>query len=496
MEVWNNLLQGFVIAGTPINLLWALVGCTIGTSVGVLPGIGPATAVAMLLPITLKVEATASMIFFAGIYYGAMYGGSTTSILLNTPGEAGSMVTALEGNKMAKNGRAGAALATAAIGSFVAGTIATVLVTLFAPLVALHAVKLGPPEYFLLMVLAFCTVSAVLGQSTLRGLTALGIGLAMGLVGIDQITAQARYTGGVPEFMDGLEVVLIAVGLFAVAEALYAVLYQGKVVDTQNKMSRVHMTRDEWRRSWPAWLRATAIGFPFGTIPAGGSEIPTFISYATEKKISKHPHEFGSTGAIEGVAGPEAANNAAITATLIPLLTLGIPTSNTTAILLGAFQNYGIQPGPQLFDTNGALVWALIASLYIGNVMLLVLNLPLVGLWVKLLKIPKPPLYAGILIFATVGVYGMRQSAFDLVLLYAIGLLGVVMRRYGFPTAPVVVGMILGPLAEAQMRNALSIGEGHWSVFLQRPMSLFLLIVVLAVLVLPRSVAWLKRRRG
>ena len=496
MDVWNNLLQGFVIAGTPINLLWALVGCTIGTAVGVLPGIGPATAVAMLLPITLKVEATASMIFFAGIYYGAMYGGSTTSILLNTPGEAGSMVTALEGNKMAKNGRAGAALATAAIGSFVAGTIATVLVTLFAPLVALHAVKLGPPEYFLLMVLAFCTVSAVLGQSTLRGLTALGIGLAMGLVGIDQITAQARYTGGVPEFMDGLEVVLIAVGLFAVAEALYAVLYQGKVVDTQNKMSRVHMTRDEWRRSWPAWLRATAIGFPFGTIPAGGSEIPTFISYATEKKISKHPHEFGSTGAIEGVAGPEAANNAAITATLIPLLTLGIPTSNTTAILLGAFQNYGIQPGPQLFDTNGALVWALIASLYIGNVMLLVLNLPLVGLWVKLLKIPKPPLYAGILIFATVGVYGMRQSAFDLVLLYAIGLLGVVMRRYGFPTAPVVVGMILGPLAEAQMRNALSIGEGHWSVFLQRPMSLFLLIVVLAVLVLPRSVAWLKRRRG
>ena len=496
MDVWNNLLQGFVIAGTPINLLWALVGCTIGTAVGVLPGIGPATAVAMLLPITLKVEATASMIFFAGIYYGAMYGGSTTSILLNTPGEAGSMVTALEGNKMAKNGRAGAALATAAIGSFVAGTIATVLVTLFAPLVALHAVKLGPPEYFLLMVLAFCTVSAVLGQSTLRGLTALGIGLAMGLVGIDQITAQARYTGGVPEFMDGLEVVLIAVGLFAVAEALYAVLYQGKVVDTQNKMSRVHMTREEWRRSWPAWLRATAIGFPFGTIPAGGSEIPTFISYATEKKISKHPHEFGSTGAIEGVAGPEAANNAAITATLIPLLTLGIPTSNTTAILLGAFQNYGIQPGPQLFDTNGALVWALIASLYIGNVMLLVLNLPLVGLWVKLLKIPKPPLYAGILIFATVGVYGMRQSAFDLVLLYAIGLLGVVMRRYGFPTAPVVVGMILGPLAEAQMRNALSIGEGHWGVFLQRPMSLFLLIVVAAVLVLPRAVAWMKRRRG
>ena len=346
------------------------------------------------------------------------------------------------------------------------------------------------------MLLAFCTVSAVLGQSTLRGLTALGIGLAMGLVGIDQISAQARYTGGVPELMDGLEVVLVAVGLFAVAEALYAVLYQGRVQETQNTMSRVHMTPVEWRRSWPAWLRATAIGFPFGTIPAGGSEIPTFLSYATEKKLSKHKSEFGTTGAIEGVAGPEAANNAAITATLIPLLTLGIPTSNTTAILLGAFQNYGIQPGPQLFDTNGALVWALIASLYIGNVMLLILNLPLVGLWVKLLKIPKPPLYAGILIFATVGVYGMRQSAFDLVLLYAIGLLGVVMRRHSFPTAPVVVGMILGPLAEAQMRNALSIGEGHWAVFLQRPMSLALLVVVLAVLVLPRVMAVLQRRRA
>ncbi|MEN9482643.1 tripartite tricarboxylate transporter permease [Sphaerotilus montanus] len=486
LHIWNNLLQGFLTAGTPINLLWALVGCTLGTAVGVLPGIGPATAVAMLLPITLKVEPTASMIFFAGIYYGAMYGGSTTSILLNTPGEAGSMVTALEGNKMAKNGRAGAALATAAIGSFVAGTIATVLVTMFAPLVATYAIRLGPPEYFMLMLLAFCTVSAVLGQSTLRGLTALGVGLAMGLIGIDQISGQARYTGGVPEFMDGMEVVLVAVGLFAVAEALYAVLFQGRVVETQNTLTSVHMTRLEWRRSWPAWLRATFIGFPFGTIPAGGSEIPTFLSYATEKKLSKHKEEFGTTGAIEGVAGPEAANNAAITATLIPLLTLGIPTSNTTAILLGAFQNYGIQPGPQLFDTNATLVWALIASLYIGNVMLLILNLPLVGLWVKLLKIPKSYLYAGILIFATVGVYGMRQSAFDLFLMFAIGLLGVVMRRFSFPTAPVIVGMILGPLAEAQMRNALSIGEGKWGVFLERPMSLTLLVVVLMVLVLPR----------
>ncbi len=495
MDIWNNLLNGFITAGTPINLLWAFVGCALGTAIGVLPGIGPAVTVAMLLPITAQVEPTASMIFFAGIYYGAMYGGSTTSILLNTPGETGTMVTALEGFKMAKNGRAGAALATSAIGSFVAGTIATILVTLFAPVVATHAVKLGPPEYFMLMLLAFTTVSAVLGKSTLRGMTALFIGLAIGLVGLDQITAQVRYTAGVPEFMDGIEVVLVAVGLFAVGECFYTVLYEGRVKQQLNRMGSVHMTRAEWKRSWPAWLRGTAIGFPFGTIPAGGSEIPTFLSYGVERKLSKHKGEFGTTGAIEGVAGPEAANNSAVTATLVPLLTLGIPTSVTAAILLSALQNYGINAGPQLFQTSSTLVWALIASLYIGNVMLLVLNLPLVGMWVKLLKIPRPPLYAGILIFATIGVYGMRQSAFDLFLMFFIGLMGVLMRRFDFPTAPVIVGMILGPMAEAQMRNALSIGEGRWSVFIERPMSATLLAIVVAVLVLPRLMAWRKQLR-
>ncbi|WP_088278342.1 tripartite tricarboxylate transporter permease [Ideonella sp. A 288] len=496
MDIWNQLLGGFVTAGTPINLLWAFVGCALGTAIGVLPGLGPAVTVAMLLPITAQVEPTASMIFFAGIYYGAMYGGSTTSILLNTPGETGTMVTALEGFKMAKSGRAGAALATSAIGSFVAGTIATILVTLFAPVVAEFAVKLGPPEYFMLMMLAFTTVSAVLGKSTLRGLTALFIGLAIGLVGLDQISGQVRYTGGVPEFMDGIEVVLVAVGLFAVGECLYTALYEGRSEQQMNRMGSVHMTKAEWKRSWPAWLRGTALGFPFGTIPAGGSEIPTFLSYGLERKLSKHPHEFGTVGAIEGVAGPEAANNSSVTATLVPLLTLGIPTSVTAAILLSALQNYGINAGPQLFQTSSTLVWALIASLYIGNVMLLVLNLPLVGLWVKLLKIPRPQLYAGILIFATVGVYGMRQSAFDLFLMLGIGLVGVAMRRFDFPTAPVIVGMILGPLAEAQMRNGLSIGEGKWSVFVERPMSMVLLCIVVAVLVLPRLMALLRRVRA
>jgi putative tricarboxylic transport membrane protein len=495
LETWNNLLGGFMTAGTPINLLWALAGCALGTAIGVLPGLGPAVTVAMLLPITGQVEPTASMIFFAGIYYGAMYGGSTTSILLNTPGETGTMVTALEGFKMAKNGRAGAALATSAIGSFVAGTIATVLVTLFAPILAEFAVKLGPPEYFCLMLLAFTTVSAVLGQSTLRGLTALFFGLALGLVGMDQITGQVRYTGGVIEFLDGVEVVLVAVGLFAVTEALYNAIYEGKSEASLNKMNKAHMTKAEWKRSWPAWLRGTVIGFPFGTIPAGGSEIPTFLSYATERKLAdpEHKKEFGSTGAIEGVAGPEAANNAAVTATLVPLLTLGIPTSVTAAILLSALQNYGINAGPQLFQTSSTLVWALIASLYIGNVMLLVLNLPMVGLWVKLLKIPKAPLYAGILIFATVGVYGMRQSSFDLFVMFGLALVGVALRRFDFPTAPVIVGLILGPLAEAQFRNAMSIGEGSVAVFFQRPMSATLLAVVVLVLVTPRLLAWHRR---
>ncbi|HXD07970.1 MAG TPA: tripartite tricarboxylate transporter permease [Burkholderiaceae bacterium] len=485
MELWQSLLSGFAIAATPVNLMWAFVGCFIGTAVGVLPGIGPALTVAMLLPLTTQLPVTASMIMFAGIYYGAMYGGSTTSILLNTPGETGSMVTAMEGNLMAKNGRAGAALATAAIGSFVAGTIATVLVTLFAPYIAEWALKLGPPEYFALMLLAFTTVSAVLGASMLRGLVSLVLGLAIGLVGIDQISGTARYTLGVPELVDGIEVVLVAVGLFAVGEAMYSVMYEGRVRESENGMSSLWMTKSDWRRSWPAWLRGTALGFPFGTIPAGGTEIPTFLSYSAEKKLARDSSEFGTKGAIEGVAGPEAANNATVTAALVPLLTLGIPTSNTTAILLSAFQNYGIQPGPTLFQTSAALVWALIASLYIGNVMLLVLNLPLVGLWTKLLRVPRPALYAGILIFATVGVYGMRQSAFDLFLLFAIGLLGVVMRRFDFPTAPVIVGMILGPMAEAQMRNALSIGEGRWSVMIERPFSATVLAICVLLVLAP-----------
>ena len=484
-ETFAALLQGFSVALQPLNLLWGLIGVTLGTAVGVLPGVGPALTVAMLLPLTVKLEPTGALIMFAGIYYGAMYGGSTTTILLNTPGESASIATALEGNKMARKGRAGPALATAAIGSFVAGSIATVLLTLLAPLVVEVALKFGPAEYFALMVFAFVTVAAVLGSSTVRGLTTLFVGLLLGLAGIDEATGQMRFTFGVPELLDGIDVVVLAVGLFAVGETLYVAAYQSRQQDRMERISgSLWMSRDDWNRSWPAWLRATGIGFPFGTIPAGGAEIPTFLSYALEKKLSKHPEEFGH-GAIEGVAGPEAANNASSTGVLVPLLTLGIPTSATAAILLAAFQNYGLQPGPLLFQTQGPLVWGLIASLYVGNVLLLVLNLPLIGLWVKVLTIPKPGLYAGILVFATLGAYSLHQSVVDLVTLLVFGLLGFTMRRFGFPVAPAVIGLILGPLAEAQFRRALSISQGDLSVFVTQPISASLLALTALLIVGP-----------
>ncbi len=461
------------------------MGVTLGTAIGVLPGVGPALTVAMLLPLTVKLDPTGALIMFAGIYYGAMYGGSTTTILLNTPGESASIATALEGNKMARRGRAGPALATAAIGSFVAGTIATLLLTLLAPIVVEIALKFGPAEYFALMVFAFVTVAAVLGSSTVRGLTMLFLGLLLGLVGIDDQTGQMRFAFGVPELLDGVDVVVLAVGLFAVGEALYMASYQSRQEERVEQVrGSLLMSKDDWRRSWPAWLRATFIGFPFGTIPAGGAEIPTFLSYALEKKLSKHPEEFGH-GAIEGVAGPEAANNAASAGVLVPLLTLGIPTSATAAILLAAFQNYGLQPGPLLFQTQATLVWGLIASMYIGNILLLVLNLPLIGLWVKVLSIPKPLLYGGILVFATLGAYSLHQSVVDLVTLYVFGLLGFVMRRWGFPVAPVVIGLILGPLAESQFRKALAISQGDPSVFFTHPISASLLALTAALIIVP-----------
>ena len=468
------ILHGFSVALAPANLWWALVGVTLGTAVGVLPGIGPALTLALLLPVTFHLDPTAALIMFAGIYYGAMYGGSTTSILLNTPGESATMVTAIEGHQMARSGRGGAALSTAAIGSFVAGTLSTLALSVAAPSLVKLALVFGPADYFALTTLAFVMVCSLLGPSLSRGLASLLIGLTLGLVGIDSLSGEARFTFGIPYLLDGIDVVIVAVGLFAVGDILTALAQGPANEDFLPVGDRVTMSRADWARSWKPWLRGTAIGFPLGALPAGGAELPTLLSYAVEKRLASKPQEFGH-GAIEGVAGPEAANNASAAGTLVPLLTLGLPTSATAAIMLAAFQQFGLQPGPLLFEHEPALVWGLIASLYVGNVMLLVLNLPLVKVWVKLLEIPRPQLYAGILVVAALGAYSVHRSVGDLIVLTLVGCLGFLLRMVRMPIAPVMIGFILGPAADQQLRRALAISDGDWSVFVTRPIAATLL---------------------
>ncbi|MBY0350423.1 tripartite tricarboxylate transporter permease [Tabrizicola sp.] len=492
MDTFAFLAQGLAVAVEPMNLLYALIGVTLGTAVGVLPGIGPALTVALLLPVTNGLDPAGSLIMFAGIYYGGMYGGSTTSILLNTPGESASIITALEGNQMARAGRGGPALATAAIGSFVAGLIATLALAFLAPWVVRIALVFGPREYFALMILAFVTVSAAFGDSALRGLTSLFIGLALATVGIDGLTGQARLSFGVPQLLDGIEVTTLAVAMFALGEALFvAAQWRPGEDEVLAVKGSVWMSSRDWARSWKPWLRGTVIGFPIGAMPAGGAEIGTFLSYATEKRLATNPEEFGH-GAIEGVAGPEAANNASAAGTLVPLLTLGLPTSATAAILLAGFQQFGLQPGPLLFATNPQVVWGLIASLLIANAMLLVLNLPLIGLWVKLLAIPRPWLYSGILLFATLGTIGVNPSPVELTMLMVFGLLGYLMRVFQYPIAPVVVGLILGPMAEQQLRRALAIAQGDWTTLVSTPIAALLLGIAALALIVPM----LMRLRG
>jgi putative tricarboxylic transport membrane protein len=485
LDIVGALGSGFANALTLTHLGWALLGVTLGTAVGVLPGIGPALTVAVLLPVTFNVDPISAFIMFAGIYYGAMYGGSTTSILLNTPGETGSIATAIDGYMMARQGRGAAALTTAAVGSFVAGTLATVALTFFAPVLASVALRFGPAEYFALMLLAFTTVSALLGASLVRGLLSLFLGLSLGLVGIDPLTGDARFAFGIPQLLDGIDVVILVMGLFAVGETMYQAWRYGR---EQTEAIMLHdftgMSREEWKRSWKPWLRGTLIGFPLGVLPCGGTVIPTFLSYLTEKRLSDTPERFGN-GAIEGVAGPEAANNAAAAGVLVPLLTLGLPSSATAAVMLAAFQQYGLQPGPLLFSSRPDLVWTLIASLYIGNVMLLVLNLPLVGMWARVMLVPRPLLFGGILVLASLGAYSLNRSMLDLALLYVVGGVGCAMRVYDIPLAPAVLGLILGPLAEQHFRRAMAISEGDLSIFVTRPLTAGLLLCVLAVLTGP-----------
>ncbi len=484
-ETFAALAQGLAVAMQPGNLLFAGIGVILGTLVGILPGIGPALTVALLLPVTFKMDPTGSIIMFAGIYFGGMYGSSTTAILLNTPGEAASIATAIEGHEMARAGRGGPALATAAIGSFVAGSIATLGLALLAPVLVDVAVQAGPWDYFALMMLALVTVSATFGDSVLRGVTSLAIGLVLGLIGIDKLTGQSRMAYDVATLLDGISITTLAVGLFAIGETLYvASRFTGVADRIEAVRGSLWMTLDDWKRSWKAWLRGFALGFPIGALPAGGAEVPTLLSYTIERKLSAHPEQFGH-GAIEGVAGPEAANNASATGTMVPLLTLGLPTSATAAMMLAGFQQFGIVPGSLLFITNTELVWGLIASFLIGNLMLLVLNLPLVGVWVQLLKIPQPYLYAGILVFAAMGTVAANPSSTELILLVAFGVLGYVMRCWDYPVAPMIVGLILGPMAESQFRRALQVSLGDWTVFFKHPSSAILLALTALALLAP-----------
>jgi putative tricarboxylic transport membrane protein len=498
MDTFLLLLDGLGTALQPINLMFALLGVMLGTAVGVMPGIGPALTVALLLPVSLSFGATGSMIMFAGIYYGGMYGGAISSILLNTPGETASIMTALEGNRMAKDGRGGKALGAAALGSFVGGTIATMGLALVAPFMVMVALSFGTAEYFALMVLSFMTVSAAFGGSVIRGLTALFIGLTIGLVGTDKLTGQVRLAFGIPEMSDNISIAIVAVGLFALGETFFLasqrINHRGKA---QAVRGSVWLSMSDLKRCIRPYLRGTGLGFLFGPLPTGGAEIPTFLSYTTEKRLAQGEarREFDEgRGAIEGVAGPEAANNASAAGTLIPLLTLGLPTSATAAMMLAGFQQYGLQPGPLLFTNSAELVWGLVASLFIANLMLVVLNIPFIGIWVKLLTIPRPFLYAGILMFATLGIVGAQGSAFALVLLLGFGLVGFLMRRFGYPLAPALVGAILGPLAEEQLRRGLMINRGDWTFLVTSPIALTIYAIALTAVFGPRLWVWLRAR--
>ncbi|WP_433873648.1 tripartite tricarboxylate transporter permease [Saccharopolyspora sp. CA-218241] len=476
-----------------MNLVWAALGVLLGTAIGVLPGIGPAMAVALLLPVTYALEPTAAFIMFAGIYFGGMFGGSTTSILLNTPGESAAVVAAIDGNPMARKGRGAQALATAAIGHFVGAIVGITLLALLAPTVASLAVNIGAPDYLAIMVLAFIAVTSVLGKSRVRGFASLLIGLTIGLIGLDEMTGQQRLTFGILHLADGVDVVIVAVGLFAIGESLWVAAHLRRTSGQAIPVGRPWLGAADVKRAWKPWLRGPAIGFPFGAIPAGGAEIPTFLSYVAERRLSRHRDEFGK-GAIEGVAGPEATASASAAGTMVSLLTLGLPTTAVAAVMLAAFQQYGIQPGPLLFERESDLVWALIASMFIGSVLLLVLNLPLAPVWAKLLQIPRPYLYAGILFFASVGAYAVGGSALDLLLLFIIGLIGFAMRRYGLPVLPAIIAVILGPTAEQQMRRALQISNGELTGLVNTPFAITVYSVVALILLWPLLARLLPRR--
>lgn len=491
METLTHIINGFAVCLQPINLWYTLVGCFLGTIVGVLPGIGPAAGIALLIPITYGMNPASALIMLAGIYYGAKYGGSATAILIRTPGEGSSVMTCIDGYAMALKGRAGAALAVSAIGSFIAGTMGVVGLTLFAVPLARMAIDFGPAEYFTLMLFAMTTVASLTGKSVPKGLLAMFLGLMLATIGIDLQSAMPRYTMDILELQEGLSFVLVVVGLFAVAEVLQGLelLSKGAAPEVIRISGKVWLTRDEWKRSiGPIW-RGGIIGFIIGVLPGAGGTIASILSYTAERRLSKHPEEFGH-GAIEGVAGPEASNNSDTAGALVPLLTLGLPGGAVTAVLLGAFIMYGIQPGPLLFKEHPDVVWGLIDSMYVGNVMLLILNLPLIGLFVRLLYIPRAMLYPLIVAISAIGIYSINGSTIDLYMMIFFGVLGYLFAKADIPAAPLVLALVLGDLIEQSFRQAMTLSDGSLAIFASSPITVTLLAFTALSVLWPFIASW------
>jgi putative tricarboxylic transport membrane protein len=484
MDILQNVIYGFQIVAQPANLIYCFLGVLVGTLVGVLPGLGPAAAIALLLPTTFKLSPVSATIMLAGIYYGAMYGGSTTSILVNIPGEAASVVTCLDGHQMALRGRAGPALGIAAFGSFIAGTFAVIALTFVGPFLSNLALQFGPPEYFSLMIVGITVLTYLSSGSMIKALMMAGVGLILSGVGMDTISGKYRFTFHIPALLDGVGVVPVAMGLFGISEVLSNLETQIKRDILGARVRNLLPTLKDWTVSIWSIVRGTILGFFLGILPGGGAVVASFASYAIEKKVSKHPEEFGK-GAIQGVAGPEAANNAAAGGAFIPLLTLGIPANPVMAILLGALMIHGLTPGPLLIKNAPDLFWGTIVSMYIGNGMLLILNLPLIGLWVKVLRVPYYLLYPLILLFCLIGAYSIENSTGDVILMLIFGILGFLMKKFRYDGAPLILALVLGQKLETAFRRSLIMSRGDFSIFISRPISLGFLITAVLLLILP-----------
>ena len=482
-ETFQNLYLGFSVALTPTVLFYAFVGCVIGTLVGVLPGVGPLAGISLLLPATFGLNATNAIVLLAGIYYGAMYGGSTTSILMRIPGEAASVMTCIDGYEMTKKGRAGPALAIAAVGSYIAGTLSIVGLMFLAPPLASFALRFGPPEYFALLVLGLLVLAYMSSGSMPKALAMAALGLLLGMIGIDTMTGFSRFHYGLVELGDGIGVVPVAVGLFGISEILLTAGLPTPPAVHKPKLRELLPSRQEWRDSAAPIGRGTLLGFLIGIIPGSAHIISSFVSYALERRLSKHPERFGQ-GAVEGVAGPESANNSATSGAFVPMLALGVPSGPIPAVMLAAMMVHGISPGPFLITQQPELFWGFIASMYVGNVVLLILNLPLVGLFVNLLRIPYPFLYPAILVFCVLGVYAVNQSVVDVWIMAIMGALGYLLRKFEFDTAPIVLGVILAPMLEMALRQSLAMSGGNYAIFFSRPIAATMLLVGLALLLL------------